>query len=53
MSSLVVVLEENFDQEGELLASEHCGLNAVRIQVKLYAGMIQGKSRPIIDYGQF
>ena len=26
MSSPEVVLEENFDQEGELLASEYCGL---------------------------
>ena len=35
MSSPAVELEGNFDQEGELLASEHCGLNAVKIQVNL------------------
>ena len=30
MNSPAVELEENFDQEGELLASEYCGLNAMK-----------------------
>ena len=46
----VVVLEESSDQEGELLASEYCGLNAAK---RLDATMIQRKSRPVIDYYQF
>ena len=33
MSSPEVVLEENFDQEGELLASKYFGLNTVKMQV--------------------